>query len=120
MEQPSVFDGVDNLVRIDRHKTALRRSRLSRPIQTAISDSLIGEHTSVFDFGCGHGDDVRLLGDLGVPVSGWDPAFFPDTAAPSKADVVNLGYVINVIEDERERADVVRRAWELSQQLLIV
>jgi DNA phosphorothioation-associated putative methyltransferase len=74
----------------------LRRSRLSRPIQTALTDSLITDGSSVFDFGCGHGDDVRLLSGLGIPASGWDPAFFPHNVPPSSADVVNLGYVINV------------------------
>jgi DNA phosphorothioation-associated putative methyltransferase len=33
---------------------------------------------------------------------------------------VNLGYVVNVIEDPQERADVLRNAWELAQRLLVV
>lgn len=36
------------------------------------------------------------------------------------SDVVNLGYVVNVIEDARERADTLRQAWALTNQLLIV
>jgi DNA phosphorothioation-associated putative methyltransferase len=47
------------------------------------------------------------------------PTYFPDK--PRKpADVVNLGFVVNVIEDRAERAKVLQRAWELTQRLLIV
>ena len=34
-------------------------------------------------------------------------------AAPKElADVVNLGYVVNVVEDPSERAETLRKAWE--------
>ena len=56
---------------------------------------------------------------MGVPVSGWDPAYFPDEER-TPADVVNLGYVVNVIEDLEERAVALCAAWELAQKLLIV
>lgn len=36
------------------------------------------------------------------------------------ADVVNLGYVVNIIEEPSERADTLRRAWELCRKTLIV
>ena len=56
---------------------------------------------------------------MGVPVSGWDPAFFPDEDR-TFADVVNLGYVVNVIEHPEERVVALCAAWELTQKLLIV
>ena len=34
--------------------------------------------------------------------------------------VVNLGYVVNVIEDPTERVTVIRRAWDLAQDVLVV
>ena len=34
--------------------------------------------------------------------------------------VVNIGYVVNVIENSRERQDALKGAWELAEQLLIV
>ena len=49
---------------------------------------------------------------------GWDPTFRPD-APLHEADVVNLGYVINVIEDTQERAATLRHAWALAQQVLL-
>ena len=36
------------------------------------------------------------------------------------AEVVNVGYVINVIEDPEERAQCLNRAWSYAQQVLIV
>ena len=53
---------------------------------------------------------------MGVPVSDWNPSFFPDEEwAP--ADAVNLGYVVNVIEDSEERAVALCAAWDLADAL---
>ena len=38
----------------------------------------------------------------------------------AEADVVNLGYVLNVIEDQAERSATLRQAWGLCRQLLVV
>ena len=56
---------------------------------------------------------------MGIPVSGWDPAFFPDEERTA-ADVVNLGYVVNVIEEPDERVVVLAAAWDLARKVLIV
>ena len=101
------------------HKTAIQRWSLSRPVALALEDGLISTDTSFFDYGCGRGGDVKRLHKMGVTVSGWDPAFFPDEER-TPADVVNLGYVVNVIEDPEERAVALYAAWELAQKLLIV
>jgi DNA phosphorothioation-associated putative methyltransferase len=104
---------------IARHLTALTRHKLSRPISLAIADRIIDENISVFDYGCGRGDDIRNLNDKGIACSGWDPVYHSEgKAIPS--DVVNLGYVINVIEDVTERASVLQKAWALAQSVLIV
>src|SRR5579883_1523388 len=104
---------------IRRHRTALHRYQVSRPVALALSAGLISRETSFFDYGCGHGGDVRLLKSRGVSASGWDPHYRPK-AELRPADVVNLGYVLNVIEDPTERAAALRRAFELSRQLLVV
>ena len=36
------------------------------------------------------------------------------------ADVVNLGYVLNVIEDPAERQETLASAWSLARRLLVV
>lgn len=104
---------------VSRHKTAITRTELSRPIKLALSDGIFTEELSLFDYGCGQGDDLRLLGAMGFTAAGWDPVHRPDEPLQS-APVVNLGYVVNVIENANERQDVLRRAWHLAEQVLIV
>lgn len=104
---------------ISRHKTAISRTELSRPVRLALTDGILRSGHSFFDYGCGLGDDQRLLSALGYSTAGWDPAHRPDgKIAP--ANVVNLGYVINVIENAAERAEVLSRAWALAQDVFIV
>ena len=100
-------------------KTAISRWSISRPVALALEDGLISKETTFFDYGCGRGGDIRRLHDMGIEVSGWDPAYFPEEER-TPADVVNLGYVINVIEDLEERAVVLYAAWNLAQRVLIV
>lgn len=102
-----------------RHRTAMSRGALSRPIALAIADGVLSNAQSVFDYGCGRGDDLRNLGALGYQIDGWDPSH-RSAAALRPADVINLGYVVNVIEDAIERRETLRRAWSLAQQVLIV
>lgn len=104
---------------VPRHRTAMSRSAISRPVATVLSDQLVAESMTVFDYGCGRGGDVRSLSALGFHADGWDPAHRPN-AERQPADVVNLGYVVNVIEDPIERADTLRSAWDLARRLLVV
>ena len=102
---------------IDRQRTAIHRTEMSRPIRLALGDHVIG--ADVLDYGCGRGDDVRFLNGLGISARGWDPLILP-TGDRSAADTVNLGFVLNVIEHGPERADTLRSAWSLSKSVLIV
>ena len=104
---------------VQRHKTAIRRGDFSRPVKCLLRDNLVGKDVSFFDYGCGRGEDLELLSTEGITCSGWDPAFRPD-APRAEADVVNLGYVLNVIEHREERAETLRTAWGLSRRLLVV
>ena len=74
---------------------------------------------SFFDYGCGLGTDIRALKELGYDASGWDPVHAPGGLRTS-ADVVNLGYVLNVIEDPAERVETLIDAWSLARRLLVV
>jgi len=104
---------------IARHRTAMSRSFLSRPMQQAHTDGILTIADDIFDYGCGKGDDIRTLANLGFSIGGWDPHHAPDNAI-NRADVVNIGYVINVIEDPTERASALKKAWELAKKTLIV
>lgn len=104
---------------VARYKTALTRAALSRPIATALADGVLDSQGTVFDYGCGKGDDVRNLTALGIEAGGWDPTHRPD--APRRpASLVNLGYVINVIERPSERVEVLRAAWSLAEDVMVV
>jgi DNA phosphorothioation-associated putative methyltransferase len=109
----------DQPVVIPRHKTAIRRGDFSRPVKCLLRDGLVAKGTSLFDYGCGRGEDLELLATEGISCSGWDPAYQPEVTK-AEADVVNLGYVINVIEEPRERAATLRAAWGLARQVLAV
>ena len=104
---------------IARHRTAMSRTMLSKPMQQAFADGLFEHDAGLFDYGCGRGDDLRTLAALGVRASGWDPAHSPDGERVS-SNVVNLGYVVNVIEDRSERAEALQQAWALTTSVLVV
>ena len=114
-----LFSKQQKTIAIERHKAAIIRRELSRPVRLAIEAELLTEETTFFDYGCGYGEDVKFLRDRGYTSSGWDPHYFRDHP-PVSADIVNLGYVINVIEDTQERREALLKAWELTQKVLIV
>lgn len=102
-----------------RGRTALGRIALSRPIARALEDGLVTAATTVFDYGCGRGDDLRRLRHLGFTCSGYDLNHRPD-APRTPAHVVNLGFVVNVIESPDERDRTLRAAWSLATHVLVV
>lgn len=102
-----------------RGHTAMHRATVSRPVALALDDGVIRSDRTVFDFGCGRGTDVAVLRGMGLEASGWDPVHSAD-AEKRAADVVNLGYVVNVIEDPDERRETLRQAWQLSTTTLVV
>jgi len=105
--------------KIDRHKAALVRTDFSKPVRVALEAGLFTPETTFFDYGCGHGRDIEQISDRGYTSSGWDPYYRPD-APCTAADIVNLGYVINVIEDPTERREALVKAWGLTRKVLIV
>ena len=100
-------------------KTAIKRYSFSRPVTYLLENNLLNLETSFFDYGCGKGDDVKLLKKQKIKSSGWDPNSFKEEKK-EKADVVNIGYVINVIPDIKERVKVLKDAWNLSNKILCV
>ncbi len=104
---------------IARHLTALSRSNLSAPMQCLARHGFLDGAFSVFDYGCGKGDDIRNLTANTIPVSGWDPHYAADQPK-QPADIVNLGFVINVIENYQERLDALLGAYNLTRQVLVV
>jgi DNA phosphorothioation-associated putative methyltransferase len=104
---------------IARHLTALTRYGFSAPIQTLARFGFLDGSKTVFDYGCGRGGDVRGLRENGIEAAGWDPYYAPDEPRRT-ARIVNLGFVINVIEDPAERLDALCGAYALAEDLLVV
>lgn len=104
---------------IARHRTALRRSTLSSPFRHLADLGFLDGRRTVFDYGCGRGDDLRLLTGMGVDADGWDPVYRPNTPS-HPSDIVNLGFVLNVVEDQVERQQTLQTAWELAREVLVV
>lgn len=108
-----------SITTIHRHRAAIVRPDLSKPVRIALESGILTPSTTFFDYGCGYGNDHQRLIQQGFAASGWDPHFYPDTPR-IPAEVVNLGYVINVIEDPGERREALLQAWKLTQKVLIV
>ncbi len=104
---------------IRRHLTALNRTNFSAPVQALLRQGLIDHQTTFFDYGCGRGDDVRGLTANGIEATGWDPHIAPE-AEKRVADAVNIGFVINVIEDLTERVDALKSAFACTRGVLAV
>ena len=104
---------------IERHKTALTRYELSKPVKTLLEYGILKTGSTFFDYGCGQGSDVRGLRALGHDADGWDPVHRHD-AEKRPADIVNMGYVLNVIENPAERVEALVDAHQLAKRLLVV
>ena len=105
---------------VARHRTAISRSALSTPAKLLFTSGLANEDSSFLDYGCGKGDDIKFFNELGINALGWDPHFNPNNNNLVAADIVNLGFVINVIEIPKERIEVLQKAYALAKKCLSV
>lgn len=115
----ALLEANDSLVDVARHRTAIARRDLSQPMQLMVRLGIIRREFSIFDYGCGQGDDVLLLRRSGYEAFGWDPYHAPDEPR-RKADVVNLGFVLNVIENPLERIETLKAAWGFAGRALTI
>lgn len=106
-------------VSVARHRTALSRRALSQPVALILRMGMLGEGHCIFDYGCGQGDDVAILQANGYEAFGWDPHFKEDGERRA-AEIVNLGFVLNVIESVPERIETLRAAWSFAKRALVV
>ena len=79
------------------HLTAKERRFLSFPAQLLLEQNLlIG---NILDFGCGLGNDVKLLEQKSFNIKGYDPYYFPEYPQ-EKFDTILCFYVLNVLFHE--------------------
>lgn len=112
-------DDLDAPGPVRRHLTALSRTGLSAPVHLLIPHGLLNPSTPLFDYGCGKGDGLASLQAVGYTAAGWNPHYAPDRPR-HEAQVVNLGFVLNVIEDPAERVDALANAFRLTTGVLAV
>jgi len=115
----AVLNAGNSEEKIDRHKTAIQRQGLSSPMKALAKHNFLNGDYTVFDYGCGLGDDLKELEAHGIDAAGWDPTHRPEVDR-FPCDLVNIGFVINVIEDREERIEAVQLAFELADKLLVV
>jgi diadenosine tetraphosphate (Ap4A) HIT family hydrolase len=84
------------------HLTAIDRTYLSFPVQFLLNQNLL--QGKILDFGCGFGNDVKLLRQKGCDITGYDPYYFPQYPE-YKFDTIICSYVLNVLFPE-EQANV--------------
>ncbi|MGB0938522.1 MAG: DNA phosphorothioation-associated putative methyltransferase [Colwellia sp.] len=104
---------------IARHLTAINRDKLSAPFQKLARHNFLSGDYSILDYGCGKGDDANELEAHGLNINSWDPVHRPE-GKKIPSDIVNLGFVLNVIEEVNERTETLKSAWQLSNKLLVV
>ena len=119
VESGAASDCSPSPVVVARHRTAIARNRLSTPMQALARWGFLDGAPTVLDYGCGRGHDVTLLTAAGIAAHGWDPHFAPGVPR-EPAEVVNLGFVLNVIERPSERAEALHRAYDLAKRVLAV
>ncbi|MDY7004130.1 MAG: bifunctional class I SAM-dependent methyltransferase/HIT family protein [Cyanobacteriota bacterium] len=79
------------------HLTAKERRFISFPAQLLLDKNLlVGK---ILDFGCGLGNDVKLLQQKNFPVTGYDPYYFPQYPQ-EKFDTILCFYVLNVLFEQ--------------------
>ena len=104
---------------VERHRTAMSRSVLSAPMQALARHGFLDGNKTIFDYGCGRGDDIAVLSAAGIRANGWDPHFSPGSCL-EESDIVNLGYVLNVIEEPLERVKALRAGYGLARDVIAV
>ncbi len=91
------------------HLTAIERIHLSFPAKQLLDKKLL--QGKVLDFGCGFGNDVKLLHQKGFDITGYDPYYFPEFP-DRKFDTILCFYVLNVLFPE-EQANVLMQVSHL-------
>lgn len=84
------------------HLTAIERTHLSFPAKFLLANNQL--QGKILDFGCGLGNDVKLLHQKGFDITGYDPYYFPQFPN-HKFNTIICFYVLNVLFPE-EQANV--------------
>ncbi|BAY99088.1 HIT family protein [Tolypothrix tenuis PCC 7101] len=81
------------------HLTAIERTSLSFPAQYLLNQNLL--QGKILDFGCGLGNDVKILREKGCDITGYDPYYFSQYPQ-GQFDTIICFYVLNVLFSEEQ------------------
>lgn len=77
-DQPPTTPSSAHCQEIARHRTAIDRNKLSAPMQSLLRHNYFEGQYTIFDYGCGKGDDLTILRENAIEAKGWDPVYNPD------------------------------------------
>jgi 2-polyprenyl-3-methyl-5-hydroxy-6-metoxy-1,4-benzoquinol methylase len=77
------------------HKTAIKRKKLSTPMQYLGQQRVF--NGKMLDYGCGYGNDAQLIG-----MDKYDPHFHPTFPYNKQYDTITCNYVLNVVNGEEQ------------------
>jgi SAM-dependent methyltransferase len=101
-------------------KTALHRKTLSTPIRLLKEKDLL--KGTILDFGCGNGDDIKILQKEGLNIFGYDkynPDYKEYRLLENHYDTLTCNYVFNVIPNLQEHYDLIELLKKLSDNCYI-
>lgn len=96
-------------------RTAISRKALSVPVRWLEKRGMI--RSTIYDYGCGRGDDLRHLREKGYFAGGHDPNHKPIEKESvdiclQVSDTVLCTYVLNVVQKHRGQDDILRQIKE--------
>lgn len=90
--------------------TAIHRKNISAPLKKILDLNILDFNQEILDYGCGHGYDLTYLQKLGYKATGYDKfikTHSNDDYQKYTYDIIYCFYVLNTIEDEKERIEAI-------------
>lgn len=107
---------------IKRAKTAMSTKTPSAPTKILFEKNII--KNKVLDWGCGKGRDSKFLVENGFDVLSYDkyhkPTPDPHSIDFSEINTILLNYVLNVIENQNERTDLLKEIYSYANNKCLV
>lgn len=92
--------------------SAMKRNKMSQPMNWLIKNHMIFKQDSILDYGCGQADDIRFMKELGYDIDGFDINWKNYTPTKHQYDVVTCLYVLNIVDPE-DRQDLLKKIYKL-------
>lgn len=115
LQTPNVIKTQEEIfIKTKPYLTAIHRTKISLPLKTTIP--FLKEESKILDYGCGYGFDVKYLKENNYLANGYDKYISSkfNKIEYESYDVINLFYVLNVIEDIEERVEVLKAIKDLA------